>query len=69
MAGLRHGVNAGIGPPGAMHADRFAAERRDGFFERLLHGIAVGLILPADKIRAVIFDGQLVARHGSVSPA
>ena len=56
MADLRLGMHAGIRPPGAVHTDGFAAKRRNRLFQRLLHGIAVGLPLPADEFRAVIFE-------------
>ena len=56
-------VHAGIGAAGALHQGFLAGEGLDRRGEHALHGDAVGLDLPAGKGRAVIFDGELVARH------
>ena len=44
-------------------------EARDGILDRLLHGEAVRLMLPAGEGRAVVFDDELVARHVYFSSA
>jgi hypothetical protein len=41
----------------------FARHGEDGVLQRLLHGDAIVLPLPADKGPAVIFEGQLETRH------
>ena len=63
MGDLAEGMDAGIGAAGALDRDRLAREGGDRLLDRLLHRAAVLLPLPADKGAAVIFDGQLVARH------
>ena len=63
MRDLAQRMDAGIGPAGALHEHDLAAELRHRAFERALHGRAVLLDLPADERPAVIFDGELVARH------
>jgi len=40
-----------------------AAKRRDRIGQHTLHAHAHALHLPSNEGRAVIFDGQLVARH------
>jgi hypothetical protein len=60
MRDLAGRVDARIRAAGAMRDDRRAGQRQ----HRPLDGRAVGLSLPADERRAVIFDRQLVARHG-----
>ena len=69
MRHLPQGMDPGIGAPGAMDGDYFAAEIRNRGFERFLHRQPLWLPLPADKPGAVIFDRQLVAGHGSKVPA
>ena len=49
MGDLADGVDAGIGPSGAMHDDALAAEAQDRRLQHLLHGEAVLLALPADE--------------------
>ena len=63
MCDLAERVHAGIGAPSAMHMHGVAAERRDRGGEHALHRDAVVLHLPADEGAAVIFDGELEARH------
>ena len=64
---LTQRMNTGIGAPGALDHHRLAGERRDRLLHRLLNGEAVLLPLPADERLAVIFDGELVARHRQAS--
>ena len=69
MRDLRQRMDAGIGAPGAMHRD--ASRRRTASTassSACLHREPVRLALPADEAGAVIFDGQLVAGHGSTVP-
>ncbi len=67
MRDLAQRMHAGIGPAGGLYRHRFAAERVDRLLQRLLHRRPVRLALPAAKRPAVIFEGQLVARHGRPS--
>ncbi len=64
MHHLARRVHAGIGAAGALHARAFAAEAGERLLQRLLHGAPRLLPLPADIGAAVIFDNELVARHG-----
>ena len=64
MRDLTQRMHAGIGASGAEHGDALAGKSRDRFRQYALHRDAVVLRLPADKRRAVIFDGELVAGHG-----
>ena len=50
--------------PAPCTCDLLAAERLDRLRQRRPAPTAVVLDLPADERRAVIFDGELVARHG-----
>ena len=63
MGDLRQRMHARIGAPGAARNHVVARERLDGFGEAALHRRPI-LHLPAEKGRAVIFDGELVAGHG-----
>ena len=63
MGDLAQRMDAGVGAPGALDHDGFAGEGGDRLLDRLLDGAAVLLPLPADEGAAVIFDGELVARH------
>ena len=65
VADLAERVHAGVGAPGALYADRFAAEALRRIHQQPLHARSVVLDLPADKGPAVIFDGKLVAGHGA----
>ena len=69
MRDLAERVHAGIGAPGAGDGDALAGEGRDRLGEHALHRGAVVLHLPADKGRAVIFDGELVAGHAHCAAA
>ena len=62
---LPRGMNARIRAPGANDGRGLADEAPQRCLKRLLHGLAVGLSLPADKGRAVVFDDELVTGHGS----
>ena len=68
MDGLAPGMDAGIGAPGGKAVDGLAAEAMNGLFQRLLHRWAVVLPLPPDEGPTVIFERQLEAGHGGVSP-
>ena len=63
MRDLAERMHAGIGASGADDRDALAGKSRDRFGEHALHRDAIVLRLPADKGRAVIFDGELVAGH------
>src|SRR5579884_1899740 len=63
MRDLAARVHARVSSAGGMYDARFAAYALDRRFDRLLHGYAVRLALPADKRRTVIFDCELVTRH------
>ena len=64
MRNLAERVDAGVGAAGALHGGFLAAERLDRLGQRALHRRRVVLPLPAGERRAVVFDGDLVARHG-----
>ena len=64
MGDLMGGMNAGIGPPGGVDGRALAREAEHGLFQHVLHRDALGLALPADEGRAVVFEGDAVARHG-----
>ena len=68
VAALAPRVHARVRSSRAMNPDGTTAELLHRFFERLLDGAAVGLVLPADKCAAVVFDGELVTRHQSFVP-
>src|SRR4051794_21377843 len=63
MRDLSQGMHPGIGTPRAMDANRLAADRLDGIFQRALHRGAIVLQLPAAERTAVIFDDEFVAGH------
>src|SRR4030081_1622992 len=63
MRDLRQRMHPGIGTPRAMDANRLAADRPDGIFQRALHRGAIVLQLPAAERTAVIFDGEFVTGH------
>ncbi len=63
MGNLAARVHPGIGAACPLYQRFFARKRLDRSGEDALHGLAVGLDLPAGKGGAVIFDGQLVAGH------
>ena len=67
MRHLPERMHAGVGAARPMHdGARAAIDGDDGLFEALLYGNAIRLSLPADKRRAVIFDGQREAWHGEL---
>ena len=68
MRDLAERVHARIGAPraGDLHGMIAAASERLG--QHALHARADALHLPADERRAVILDGELVARHASMAP-
>ena len=63
---LAQRVHARVGAASAAHASRLAREAEHRILERALHGRAIGLALPAEERRAVVFDGDAVAGHGSL---
>src|SRR5262245_6521937 len=68
MGDLADRMHARIGAAGAMDRDALAAEGGDRLGQHALHGRSALLDLPAGERRAVVFDDQLVARHGSTEP-
>ena len=64
MRDLSLGVHAGVGASSAVHAHVLAAQRLRRLLEHALHRQVALLHLPAAERRAVILDGELVARHG-----
>src|SRR3546814_18510407 len=69
MRDLPERMDAGIGASGALYRDPFAGEGEYCLLDRLLHGRAVRLALPADEGAAVVFDDDLPTRHGRTVPA
>ena len=75
MRALTGGVNAGIGPPCADHANFFAGDLAQCAFQFVLHGALARLNLEPLKIRPVILDdcqethwlGQLVTSQLVIS--
>src|SRR5580704_12920010 len=63
MRHLSQRIDTGVGAPGAVHSNTLAGKSLDRRGQRALNGRAVVLHLPADIRPAVIFDGELVARH------
>src|SRR5436190_23575364 len=63
MRDLAPPMNAGVGTARALHMDALTAEGEHGVLERRLDRRAGVLALPADERPAIIFDGDLVARH------
>ena len=63
MGDLPDGVDPRVGAPGALHGGWKAGEAFQRLLQPLLDGRAVGLTLPAREGAAVIFEGELVARH------
>jgi hypothetical protein len=53
---LPAGVDAAIGPARGRHADRLAGDPGQRLLERILHGAAARLRLPAEEAAAVVFD-------------
>ena len=63
MRHLAQRMHAGIGAARAGDGDALAGEFQDRLFQRALHRRPIVLPLPADKRRAVIFEGEAIARH------
>src|SRR5205085_12339509 len=64
VGALSQSVNTGIGPPGAMHPHRRAANLSKCPFELILHRFAMTLALPAFECRAVVSDNKFQSlRH------
>ena len=63
MGDLAERMHARIGAPGTGDDRPLAGKCQDGIGDDALHRDAVVLHLPADKWRAVILDGELVAGH------
>ena len=63
MGHLAQGVHPGIGTARAGYGDALSRKLRDRVFQRALDRSAIVLALPADKGRAVIFQGEAIARH------
>ena len=64
VADLTQRVHAGIRAPRPLHAHLLAAKGLERLRQHALHRRTVILDLPADERPAVIFDSELVARHG-----
>ncbi len=62
---LRARMNACIGAACRTQRQIFSAELLKRLLNRVLHGMAIFLPLPADIGRAIIFDCDLVTRHRS----
>ena len=56
MRYLPEGVGSGVRAACADEADRLFEQDVQGLFERVLHGAAALLALPADEVGAVVFD-------------
>ena len=63
---LAEGVNAGVGAAGALGEDGLAGDVEEGVGERSLDGREAGLNLPAVVGRAVVGEGELPVRHGTI---
>ena len=61
---LAFGVDAGIGPSGAVQRHRRAVNRRERLFDQPLDRHALALPLPADEVAAVVLHDQLDGPHG-----
>ena len=66
MRDLAQRMHAGVGAPRAMGGRALAGHGEEGALQRLLDRKAVLLPLPADERRAVIFEGELEARHAEL---
>ena len=56
MSHLSESVGAGVRAACADEANRLFEQDVQDFFERVLHGAAALLALPADEVSAVVFD-------------
>ena len=63
MGHLAKRMNPRIGAARALHHGRLAIDLRNGRREHALNGFVIELNLPAVKFSAVVFEGELVARH------
>ena len=68
MGHLGERMHAGIGAAGAIQVHRLAAESLQGRLYFTLHRRTIGLTLPANIGRAVIFQSKLVTGHASTVP-
>ena len=68
MRDLAERMYAGIRPPGAVHGDGLARDRRQCCFQGGLYRRPVVLPLPADETLPVVFARELIARHRSAEP-
>ncbi len=64
MSGLSFCVDAGIGAPGTCEIEGVAKGSLQSVLDEALNGGFVCLNLPAAIMRAVIGDGEFIARHG-----
>src|SRR5438045_9291311 len=67
MCALAERVHAGISSSRAMNANARAANFVEGALETILHGVAMGLTLPAGKMTAVVGNNQFQPPRHSVS--
>ena len=58
MRNLAESVDAGVGAAGAVKADGFLGNFREGVFDELLNGFSIGLNLPTGERGAVVGDGE-----------
>src|SRR5690606_22711337 len=63
MCNLADGMNAGISAARTVNEGCFPGKARQSRLEHRLHAGTIGLCLPADEGAAIIFYGDLVARH------
>jgi hypothetical protein len=63
MSHLAHGVDPGIGAPGALQLHVASKQLLDGLLQLALHGPGVDLLLPAGETRAVVFQRQAKRLH------
>ena len=64
MGDLGVGVHAGVGAGGALDAEGVVGEAVEGGFNLVLHGLAVGLALPALPGGAAVGEGEAEATGG-----
>ena len=69
MSDLTERMNSGVSSPGPVNHAACAIDGEDRLLQTLLHGDAIGLSLPANKWRAVIFDCQSIAGHRQTTSA
>ena len=69
---LAEGVDAGVGPSGAVDGDLFPGHPEQGLLQDALDGAVAGLALPAAEVRAVVAEDDAIGLHvraGSPSSA